>query len=147
MKIKTQIRNLDAKFRNWILADVYKENCRTHWTVSVFKTSISDYDQWPREIKLTAILKTCLNYFLLLNQSEYSRGLTSSWNQSNSYGQNLTLTIWNGIPLDRRWKNSTACTRGFSRRFAVFRRPRREKPLASTVSASMMFHNFCASFS
>ena len=30
-------------------------------------------------------------------------------------------------------ENSTVCTRGFSRRFAVFRRSRREKPLASRV--------------
>ena len=36
-------------------------------------------------------------------------------------------------------ENSTVCTRGFSRRFAVFRRSRREKPLASRVGQQPPF--------
>ena len=92
--IKYENKNLNLKFGCQIpklnFGGRIHKNCRTHWTFSTFKTSISgtlqqhfDYDQWPSEIKLTAILKTCLNLILLLHQSEYSLELTSSWNQSN----------------------------------------------------------------
>ena len=40
MKIKTQIWDLDAKVEFWRTYTKYKK-CRTHWTFSAFKASIS----------------------------------------------------------------------------------------------------------
>ena len=100
-----------------------KKTCKTHWMVSAFETSISgtlqrfDNYHWPREIKLTAILKTCLNYFMFLNQSEYSLELTSSWKQLNC---ELLGSKTDSGNMKRHFigpaflKNSTTCTRGFS---------------------------------
>ena len=125
--IKYENKNSNLKFGCQILKLNFgghiQKNCWTHWTFSAFTTSISgtlqcfDYDQWPREIKLAAILQTCLNYFLLLDQSEYSLELTSSL--GTNWIVRVKIWLWESNmkrhsigPASS--KNSTACTRGFS---------------------------------
>ena len=100
MKIKTQIWNLDAKFRSWILADVYEK------TVEPTELFLPSKPQFPglysvsimtsghgKIIKLTAILKTCLNYFLLLNQSEYLLELTC-WLPGTNWIARVKIWLW-----------------------------------------------------
>ena len=127
---------MDAKFRSWISADVYK---KTVEPTELFLPSkprfpgLCSYDQWPPEIKLTAILKTCLNLFLLLPIRVLVRTdkflepieLLGSKSDSRNMKRHRIGPAFS--------KNSTGCTRSFSRRFVVFRLSRREKPLATRV--------------
>ena len=75
-------------------------------------------------------LKTCLNYYMFLEPIELLGSKSDSGNMKRH-------------PIGPAFsKNSTACTRGFSRRSAVFRRSRREKPLTSRVTVIRIPHSF-----
>jgi len=94
--IKYENKNSNLKFGCQIpklnFGGRIRKNCRTHWTFSAFKTSISgtlqrfDYDQWPRENN--KVDSNIENLFELLSVAKPIRVLVrtdmlTSWNQLN----------------------------------------------------------------